>query len=148
MRIPSGALVIEGGVRIPAEEIKVSFSRSGGPGGQHVNKVETRVDVTFDLANSSSLTPGQKTRAIAALGPRLFADGTLRVVSSRERSQGKNREVALARLAALLRWGLRKPRTRIPTRKTAGSDLRRRTQKKIVGERKKGRNKGRVADLD
>lgn len=104
------------GVAIGDDEVRFSASRSGGPGGQHVNKVATRVALRFDLEGSPSLTPEQKARIRKRLGARVASDGTVRVVSRRHRSQHANRVAALGRLVELLREALR-PET--PRRATA-----------------------------
>lgn len=96
--------------RIPLDELTWRFSPSGGPGGQHANKASTRVEVRFDVAASASLGPRQRARLLERLGP------AVRVVVSDERSQLRNREIALTRLAARLGDALRVEPTRVPTR--------------------------------
>lgn len=106
------------GVTVREEELVFSASRSGGPGGQHVNKTSTRVTLTFDLEGTTSLTPEQKARVRRKLGARVSVEGTLRVVSQRERSQHANRAHAVERFVELIAAALRpeKPRraTRVP----------------------------------
>jgi ribosome-associated protein len=103
------------GVAIPADEIEVSVSRGGGPGGQHVNKVSTRVALVLDVLGSPSLPADAKARIRERLASRLTADGRLRVVCGVHRSQSANRREALKRLAEILRRALAPRRKRLPT---------------------------------
>ncbi len=125
-------MIIQEGVAIPDEELSFSFSRSGGPGGQHVNKVSSRVTLHFDLAQSSSLTDEQKDAVRRTLAPRISKSGVLRVSSQRHRSQAANREDAKQRFAELLVDALagRKPRrpTRVPKREK---------EKRLAGKKQK-----------
>ena len=102
-------LDVGSGVVIPGSEIAVRFSRSGGPGGQNVNKRDTRVEVSFDVASSPALTSALRRRALGRLRGKLDAKGRLRVVSSAERSQARNRERALEILRLQLADALRPP---------------------------------------
>jgi ribosome-associated protein len=111
-------------VSIPRSEIDYRFSRSSGPGGQHAQKSDTRVEATFDVETSSALTEMQKRRVVARAGP------VLRVVAQDERSQWRNRELATERLAETLREALRVPRRRRPTKPTQASVRRRLEQKR------------------
>lgn len=114
-------------VSIPLAEIELRTSRSSGPGGQHSNTAETRVEALFDVAASSALTEPQRRRLAARLGP------VVRAVAQDERSQSRNRELALARLAERLREGLRVQRARVPTTPTAEARERRLTEKRRRG---------------
>lgn len=105
-----GDLVVSRSCRIPLGELEWRFSRSGGPGGQHANTADTRVEVRFDVASSPSLGPRQRARLLERLGP------SVRVVASDERSQARNRELALRRLAERLAGALRSERPRLATR--------------------------------
>jgi len=105
-------------------EIELRTSRSSGPGGQHAQKTETRVEAVFDVEASSALTDRQKQRVIAKAGP------VLRAVAQDERSQLRNKELAVERLAAVLREALHVERRRVPTRPTSASRERRLEQKK------------------
>ena len=111
-------------VVLPLSEVSFRFSRSSGPGGQHAQKSETRVEAVFDVEASSALTDRQKQRVIAKAGP------VLRAVAQDERSQLRNKELAVERLAAVLREALHVERRRVPTRPTAASRERRLEQKK------------------
>jgi ribosome-associated protein len=121
---PNG-LVINEAVRIPLAELRFQFVRSSGPGGQHVNRSATQVELTFDLARSPSLTDEQKARARANLKSCVDQDGVLHLASQTFRSQLQNREDVTARFVELLRRALRVPKKRRPTRPTAGSKERR-----------------------
>jgi ribosome-associated protein len=118
-------------VAIPLEEIDFRVSRSSGPGGQHAQKSETRVEAVFDVEASAALSPAQKRRVLARLGP------VVRAVAQDERSQLRNRELALERLAERLREGLRVQRRRVPTKPTAAARERRLEEKRRRGEAKR-----------
>jgi ribosome-associated protein len=102
-------------VSIPRAEIELRFSRSSGPGGQHAQKADTRVEAVFDVERSSALSDAQKRRVIGKAGP------VLRAVAQDERSQWRNRELATERLVAELREALRVPRPRHKTKPTKAS---------------------------
>lgn len=122
-------------VAIPISEIELRFSRSSGPGGQHAQKTETRVEAVFDVQASEALSEAQKARVIRKAGP------VLRAVAQDERSQARNRELAIERLADALREALKVERRRRPTKPTAASRERRLTQKRRRGEAKQLRRK-------
>lgn len=124
---------------IPDEEVSFATSRSGGPGGQNVNKLETRVTLRFDLAASPSLTEEQKARLRDRLATRITRAGFLQVTSQKHRTQADNREAAVARFAELLREGLREEAPRKPTRTPKGAKRRRVEAKRRRGERKRER---------
>src|SRR4051812_18177420 len=111
-------------VAVPQTEIEFRFSRSSGPGGQHAQKSETRVEALFDVEASSALSETQKRRVVAK------ADPVLRAVAQDERSQWRNRELATMRLVDSLREALRGPRRRRPTKPTKASRERRLAQKR------------------
>jgi ribosome-associated protein len=111
-------------VVLPAGEILFRFSRSSGPGGQHAQKTETRVEALYDVESSTALSAAQKRRVIARAGP------VLRAVAQDERSQARNRELALERLVEQLRGALRVERRRVATEPTAASRERRLEQKR------------------
>jgi ribosome-associated protein len=118
-------------VAVPLSEIALRTSRSSGPGGQHANTSETRVEAIFDVERSSALTPIQKRRVIAKAG------SVLRAVAQDERSQLRNRTLAIERLADQLREALRVPRRRVATRPSAEARERRLASKKRRGEVKR-----------
>jgi ribosome-associated protein len=122
-------------VTLPVSEIELRFSRSSGPGGQHAQKTETRVEAIFDVDASSALGPAQKARVLRKAGP------VLRAVAQDERSQSRNRELAVERLVEALREALRVPRRRRPTKPTAAARERRLQQKRRRGETKKLRRR-------
>jgi ribosome-associated protein len=115
-------------VAIPVSEIELRFSRSSGPGGQHAQKTETRVEATFDVAASTALTPIQKNRVVGRAGP------ILRAVAQDERSQARNRELAVERLVAALRDALKVERQRRATKPTSASRERRLEEKRRRGQ--------------
>ena len=116
---------------IPLAEIDLRTSRSSGPGGQHAQKTETRVEAVFDVAASRTLTDAQKSRLEAKAGP------IVRAVAQDERSQLRNRELALQRLAEAIREGLRVERRRRRTKPTPGSRERRLDEKRQRSETKR-----------
>jgi ribosome-associated protein len=118
-------------VSIPFSEIELRVSRSSGPGGQHANTSETRVEARFDVEASAALTPAQKRRVVGRMGP------VVRAVAQDERSQLRNRELALERLVERLRDALRIERRRVPTKPSEASRERRLEQKRRRGELKR-----------
>lgn len=133
-------LRIKGSVFVPEAELRWRFSRSSGPGGQHVNTTDTQVELGYDLVNSTTLPEVWKQRAVARLAPRLV-NGVLTVRVSEHRSQWRNRETALVRLAALLADATAPPpRPRRPTKPSRRVVERRLVNKKRRGELKRGRS--------
>jgi ribosome-associated protein len=126
-------LRVDGRLSLPAAEIELRTSRSSGPGGQHANVTASRVEAVFDVEASTALDERQRSRLLERLGPVVTA------VAQDARGQARNRELALERLAAKLRDGLRVRRRRRPTKPTRASRQRRLEQKRRVGERKRGR---------
>ena len=111
-------------VSLDPSEVELRVSRSSGPGGQHANTAETRVEAVFDVEASQALSAAQKRRVVARAGP------VLRAVAQDERSQARNRELALERLVAKLESALRVERRRVPTRPTEASRERRLAEKR------------------
>jgi ribosome-associated protein len=113
-------------VTLPRDEIELRFSRSSGPGGQHAQRSETRVEAILDIEASSALTPAQKRRVVARAGP------VLRAIAQDERSQWQNREVAVERLVGALREALRVQPPRRATSPTAAS-----RERRLAGKRRR-----------
>ena len=120
-------------VSLEPDEIELRVSRSSGPGGQHANTAETRVEAVFDVEASASLSPVQKRRVVARAGP------VLRAVAQDERSQARNRELAVERLVAKLAAALRVERRRVPTRPSRASRERRLAEKRRRADVKRNR---------
>jgi ribosome-associated protein len=139
-------VVVTDTVVIPDDDLEVSFSRSGGSGGQNVNKVSSKVLLRFHLERCAVLTPGAKSRLRAACPSRLTDDGDLLVTSDRERDQHRNLEDAKEKLAALIRAALVPPTPRRKTKPTLGSKKRRLAEKSRRSDVKQGR--GRVGRDD
>jgi ribosome-associated protein len=118
-------------VSLPVAEIELRVSRSSGPGGQHANTSETRVEAVFDVESSSALSDAQKRRVIGKLGP------VLRAIAQDERSQSRNRELAIERLAGKLAEGLKVERRRVATKPTRASRERRLESKRKRGDTKR-----------
>ncbi len=132
-----GPISVRPGLVIPESELSWRFSRSSGPGGQGVNTTDSRVELSFDVANSPSLGPTQRKRALQRLDRRLTA-GVLVITASEHRSQLRNREAAEGRLAELLRDATAQPpKARRPTRATRASVERRISGKKRRSEVKR-----------
>jgi ribosome-associated protein len=125
------AIRVTRSVLLPLAEIELRFSRSSGPGGQHANTAETRVEAILDVEASSALTKVQKRRVVAKAGP------TLRAVAQDERSQWRNRELAVERLVEQLREALKVQRRRVATKPTKASRERRLESKKRRAQTKK-----------
>ena len=127
------AVRITSSLRIPLSELQFKFSPSGGPGGQHANKVNTRVELRFDVAGSPSLGPNQRSRLIERIGPEV------RVVADDQRSQGRNRQLAVDRFRQRMADALHVEKPRRPTRPSHGAKERRLTAKRQLSERKRSR---------
>jgi ribosome-associated protein len=123
------------GLAIPLAEIELRASRSSGPGGQHANVTASRVEAIFDVESSTVLSDAQRERLLQKLGPRVSA------VAQDVRSQARNRELALERLAAKLEQGLRVPKPRRRTRPSRAAKERRLEQKRRAAERKRTRRR-------
>ncbi len=134
-------IFIKADCRINRSELIFSFSRSSGPGGQNVNKVNSKVTLAFDVNNSVSLNQEQKQLVMDRLANKVNRQGMLRVTASESRSQMKNREIATERLANLLRTALHINPSRRPTRTPNKVKEKRLQAKKNRGQIKKLRNK-------
>ncbi|MEW5352413.1 alternative ribosome rescue aminoacyl-tRNA hydrolase ArfB [Streptomyces sp. 16-176A] len=135
----SGPHLIRGSVALPEAELAWRFSRSSGPGGQHVNTSDSRVELSFDLVRTEALPEVWKRRALERLAGRLV-DGVITVRAAEHRSQWRNREAAAVRLAALLAEATAPPpKPRRPTRIPRGINERRLREKKQRAETKRGR---------
>jgi len=135
-------LEIDPTLRLPRAELEYRASRSGGPGGQHVNTSSTRIELWWDLAASPSLNEAQRARLLAKLATRLDTAGRLRLVSSGSRSQAQNKDEVTERFAALVAQALVVPKPRRRTRPTRASK-----EKRLQGKRQRGeikRQRGRV----
>jgi ribosome-associated protein len=127
----SGAVLqVNERLAIPLAEIQLRTSRSSGPGGQHANVTASRVEASFDVEASRALNEVQRRRLLARAGPRVVA------VAQDQRSQSRNRELALRRLGERIALGIAVPKKRTPTRPTAASRRERRERKRRVSERK------------
>jgi ribosome-associated protein len=124
---------------VPETELEIRATRAGGPGGQHVNKAATRIEVVWDVTASPSLTEGQRARLRSRLASRLDGRGRLRVVSDASRSQRRNLETAVARLRHVVAAALRVPRPRKPTRPPKAAIERRLEAKRRQSARKRNR---------
>ncbi|MDQ2649489.1 MAG: aminoacyl-tRNA hydrolase [Actinomycetota bacterium] len=130
-----GYLRVSGSLRIPESELSWRFTRSGGPGGQHVNTSDTRAEVRFDIAGSPSIGPRQRARLLERLGPEV------RAASSDERSQARNRDKARARLVAKLVDALKVEPPRRPSKPSKAAVQRRLETKKRQSARKADRRR-------
>jgi ribosome-associated protein len=127
---------------IPISELRFRFSKSGGPGGQNVNKRETQVELLFDVAASPSIGPRQRERALRRLAPRLDESGVLHIVASEERTQGRNRDIAVERFRDVMRQALAPdPPKRRPSKPSKASKERRLEGKRRRSETKRQRSR-------
>jgi len=129
--MPGESIRVTRTLDLPLSDVELRTSRSSGPGGQHAQKSETRVEAVFDVEASSALSEAQKRRVVARAGP------VLRAIAQDERSQARNRELALERLATQLREALRVPRRRRPTKPSAQAVERRLDDKRRRSETKR-----------
>ena len=139
-------LEISGDLRVPHAELEFRASRSGGPGGQHVNTSATRVELWWDVAHSPSLTEEQRGRLLERLATRLHGEGRLRVVASSSRSQLRNREAAVERLREIVAGALEVPKVRRPTRPSRAAKAARLEAKRRRGATKRDRRPPRAEE--
>ena len=130
----TAVIIINSELRLPQAEVHYRTTRSSGPGGQHVNKAETQVELLFDVARSPSLSEAQRQRILSQLRNLIDQDGMLHLTAQSERSQLRNREIVTARFREALAAALRVPKKRRPTRPTAASKTRRVEGKKRRGQ--------------
>lgn len=134
-------VIVKIGVTIPAQELEITTSRAGGPGGQHVNKTDSRITVRWNVYSTIALNDIQKSRVIAKLQPQLTSEGDFMIHSSEFRSQEQNRRAALDRLAQEVRKALYIPKKRIPTKASRSAVKNRLESKARTGVIKKMRSK-------
>lgn len=132
---------INGSLSLPFSELVFTFSRSGGAGGQNVNKVNTKVTLRFDVAGSPSLNSHQKSRILERLSGRMTGDGVMVISSSEHRTQRANRDAAVERLSMLLRHALVERKKRKKTKPTRASKERRLTSKRKRAQVKQQRKR-------
>jgi len=132
-------IVVTPRLTIPAAELALAFARSGGPGGQNVNKVASKVELRWNPTTSSALSEDDRTWLLSRLGRRLTTDGTLIVTSTATRDQVKNRDDAAGKLALIVRSALERPKTRRATKPTRASKRRRVEDKRHRSEIKRHR---------
>lgn len=135
------AININASLSIPMDELAFRFSRSSGPGGQHVQRSDTRVELLFDVANSQSLSEAQRAILSARLGNQIDGEGVLRVVSSSTRSQLENRLETIRRFQALLASALRQRKRRVATKPSAAAREARLTEKRVRSRHKETRRR-------
>jgi ribosome-associated protein len=135
------AIEIQSGLSIDESEFEFRNSTSTGPGGQHVNRTETRVTLLFDVRSSRCLSDEQREKILARLASRINREGVMQVSSQKHRSQSANREVVMERFVELVAGALREDRARKPSRPTRASKKRRVDQKKQRGKTKQLRQK-------
>jgi ribosome-associated protein len=133
----STSLHITSAVELPAAELRFRTSRSSGPGGQNVNKLETRVELLFDVSHSPSFSDEQRERILLNLRSRIDGEGVLHISSQRSRSQWENKQGTIEKLISLLRDALKVRKRRIKTAPTRGSNESRVQQKKKHSQKKK-----------
>jgi ribosome-associated protein len=140
LRVNFPAMVqINDSLSIPDDELRFSASRSGGPGGQNVNKVNSKALIEFDVRASSSLSDEQKDRILVRLANRITNDGILQVTSQQYRTQSANREAAIAKFATLIADALRQQKKRRRTKPSAAAREKRLDLKKAISAKKKER---------
>jgi len=139
--MPKHEVILENGIVIPSDELQFVFTRSGGPGGQNVNKVSSRVTLIFSVTESTSLSSKQKQMIVSHLRSQMDRAGKLTIHVQESRSQYRNREIAVERLSAMLEKALTPKKKRIATRVPTGAKRARVDSKKKRSHTKKMRSK-------
>ncbi len=139
--IGKDSITITNHLNIPLDELVFRFSRSGGPGGQHANRSETRVELLFDVGRSSSLTDTQRGQILTELSRLIDKEGMLHLTSDASRSQHQNREATIARFRVLLQGALRPRKKRRPTRPSRAAKARRMDEKRRQSAKKRDRRR-------
>jgi ribosome-associated protein len=142
----SDAILINSSLSLPMHEMQITASRSSGPGGQHVNTTDSRIQLRWNIKTSPSLTEFQRGVLLRVMASRVTEDGDLILACDTNRSQRRNREEALQRLASLVRTALIPPKPRKKTRPTRASREKRLDQKRRRSAIKKGRSQGNDGD--
>jgi ribosome-associated protein len=133
-------IVVTPRITIPGDELAIAFSRSGGSGGQNVNKVSSKVELRWNPTSSAALSADERAWLLDRLRNRLTGDGTLIVTSTKTRDQGKNRDDATSKLALIVRTALDRPTPRKPTKVSRGAKRRRVADKRHHAEIKRHRS--------
>ena len=133
------AIVVSDRVQIPRSELQISFTRSSGPGGQHVNKTSTRAEIAFDLKNSPSISEDHRLWLGKQLQSKLDTEGILHIAAQEYRSQLRNKEAAIQRLQTMLQEAIKRPKKRKRSKPTRSAVESRLKSKKKAGEIKKQR---------
>jgi ribosome-associated protein len=136
---PGDALAVTPDVSIPRSELEVRATRSGGPGGQHVNTSSTRIELRWNVRTTRALDDARRDHVLSRLASRLDAEGSVRVVASEFRSQRQNREAAEERLANLVRQALHVPKKRKATKPSRAAKAKRLDEKRKHSEKKRNR---------
>ena len=137
--LENDVLVISNTVRIPVSEVQNSFTRSSGPGGQHVNKTSTRAEITFDLQNSVSIPEHERSWLLTRLASKLDTNGQIHIAAQEYRSQRRNKQAAIERLREILQEALKRPKKRKKSKPSRSSVEARLQSKKRDSETKKQR---------
>ena len=132
-------LVVSPSILIPLSEIEIAFTRSSGPGGQHVNKTSTRAEITFDLKNSPSIPEQDRVWLLSRLATKLDSDGRIHIAAQEYRSPLRNKQKAIERLEAMLQEAIKRPKKRKKSKPTKSSVEARLKSKKKASDIKKQR---------